>query len=75
LIFRYQRFASQSRRGLRWAAAIPAVRYGAIAVRPLMVTRTTTCSQVEAVFRREWGRVVAVVTRLTGDLGVAEDAV
>jgi RNA polymerase sigma-70 factor (ECF subfamily) len=32
-------------------------------------------SQVEAVFRREWGRAVAVVTRLTGDLGVAEDAV
>jgi len=32
-------------------------------------------SQVETVFRREWGRAVAVVTRLTGDLGVAEDAV
>jgi RNA polymerase sigma-70 factor (ECF subfamily) len=31
--------------------------------------------EVEAVFRREWGRAVAVVTRLTGDLGVAEDAV
>jgi RNA polymerase sigma-70 factor, ECF subfamily len=32
-------------------------------------------SQVELVFRREWGRAVAVVTRLTGDLGLAEDAV
>jgi RNA polymerase sigma-70 factor (ECF subfamily) len=32
-------------------------------------------SEVEAVFRREWGRAVAVVTRVTGDLGVAEDAV
>jgi RNA polymerase sigma-70 factor, ECF subfamily len=27
------------------------------------------------VFRREWGRAVAVVARLTGDLGLAEDAV
>ena len=33
------------------------------------------CSEVEVVFRREWGRAVAVVTRLTGDLGLAEDAV
>ena len=32
-------------------------------------------SEVETVFRREWGRAVAVVTRLTGDLGLAEDAV
>ncbi len=32
-------------------------------------------SQAEIVFRREWGRAVAVVTRLTGDLGLAEDAV
>jgi RNA polymerase sigma-70 factor, ECF subfamily len=32
-------------------------------------------SAVETVFRREWGRAVAVVTRLTGDLGLAEDAV
>ena len=32
-------------------------------------------SQAEVVFRREWGRAVAVVTRLTGDLGLAEDAV
>jgi RNA polymerase sigma-70 factor (ECF subfamily) len=32
-------------------------------------------SEVELVFRREWGRAVAVVTRLTGDLGAAEDAV
>jgi len=32
-------------------------------------------SQVETVFRREWGRAVAVVARLTGDLGLAEDAV
>jgi len=32
-------------------------------------------SQTEIVFRREWGRAVAVVTRLTGDLGLAEDAV
>jgi RNA polymerase sigma-70 factor, ECF subfamily len=31
--------------------------------------------QVEVVFRREWGRAVSVVTRLTGDLGLAEDAV
>jgi RNA polymerase sigma-70 factor (ECF subfamily) len=31
--------------------------------------------QVEGVFRREWGRAVAVVTRLTDDLGLAEDAV
>lgn len=31
--------------------------------------------QAEIVFRREWGRAVAVVTRLTGDLGLAEDAV
>jgi RNA polymerase sigma-70 factor (ECF subfamily) len=30
---------------------------------------------LEAVFRQEWGRAVAVVTRLTGDLGMAEDAV
>ena len=29
----------------------------------------------EDVFRREWGRAVAVVTGLTGDLGLAEDAV
>jgi RNA polymerase sigma-70 factor, ECF subfamily len=29
----------------------------------------------EVVFRREWGRAVAVVTGLTGDLGLAEDAV
>src|SRR5204862_7941262 len=32
-------------------------------------------SRAEIVFRREWGRAVAVVTRLTGDLGLAEDAV
>ncbi len=32
-------------------------------------------SQAEIVFRREWGRAVAVVIRLTGDLGLAEDAV
>jgi RNA polymerase sigma-70 factor (ECF subfamily) len=32
-------------------------------------------AEVESVFRREWGRAVAVVTRLTGDLGLAEDAV
>ena len=32
-------------------------------------------SQAEIVFRREWGRAVAVITRLTGDLGLAEDAV
>lgn len=31
--------------------------------------------QVEQVFRQEWGRAVAVLTRLTGDLGLAEDAV
>ncbi|HEY7431620.1 MAG TPA: sigma-70 family RNA polymerase sigma factor [Streptosporangiaceae bacterium] len=30
---------------------------------------------VEAVFRREWGRAVAVVAQVTGDLGLAEDAV
>jgi RNA polymerase sigma-70 factor, ECF subfamily len=30
---------------------------------------------VEAVFRREWGRAVAVVARITCDLGLAEDAV
>ena len=29
----------------------------------------------ETVFRREWGRAVAVVARLTDDLGLAEDAV
>jgi RNA polymerase sigma-70 factor, ECF subfamily len=29
----------------------------------------------ENVFRREWGRAVALVARLTGDLGLAEDAV
>jgi RNA polymerase sigma-70 factor, ECF subfamily len=33
-----------------------------------------TC-QVEPVFRREWGRAVAVVTGVTGGLGMAEDAV
>jgi RNA polymerase sigma-70 factor (ECF subfamily) len=32
-------------------------------------------AEVEAVFRREWGRAVAVLARLTGDLGLAEDAV
>jgi RNA polymerase sigma-70 factor (ECF subfamily) len=32
-------------------------------------------SQAEIVFRREWGRAVAVVARLTGDLGLAEDSV
>jgi RNA polymerase sigma-70 factor (ECF subfamily) len=32
-------------------------------------------SQAEIVFRREWGRAVAVVARMTGDLGLAEDAV
>jgi RNA polymerase sigma-70 factor (ECF subfamily) len=32
-------------------------------------------AQAEIVFRREWGRAVAVVTRLTGDLSLAEDAV
>jgi RNA polymerase sigma-70 factor (ECF subfamily) len=32
-------------------------------------------SQVETVFRREWGRAVAVVARLTGVRGLAEDAV
>ena len=32
-------------------------------------------SQAETVFRCEWGRAVAVVTRLTGDLGLAEDSV
>jgi RNA polymerase sigma-70 factor (ECF subfamily) len=31
--------------------------------------------EVEVVFRREWGRAVAVLTRLTDDLGLAEDAV
>jgi RNA polymerase sigma-70 factor, ECF subfamily len=31
--------------------------------------------EVEAAFRRDWGRAVAVVARLTGDVGVAEDAV
>jgi RNA polymerase sigma-70 factor (ECF subfamily) len=32
-------------------------------------------SPVELAFRQEWGRAVAVLTRLTGDLGLAEDAV
>lgn len=32
-------------------------------------------SPAEIVFRREWGRAVAIVTRLTGDLALAEDAV
>jgi len=32
-------------------------------------------AQVEQVFRQEWGRAVAVLTRLTGDLALAEDAV
>ena len=32
-------------------------------------------SPAEIVFRREWGRAVAIVARLTGDLGLAEDAV
>jgi len=32
-------------------------------------------SPVEGVVRREWGRAVAVVARITGDLGLAEDAV
>jgi RNA polymerase sigma-70 factor (ECF subfamily) len=31
--------------------------------------------EVEAAFRQDWGRAVAVVARLTGDVGVAEDAV
>jgi RNA polymerase sigma-70 factor (ECF subfamily) len=31
-------------------------------------------SQAEIIFRHEWDRAVAVVTRLTGDLGLAEDA-
>jgi len=32
-------------------------------------------SPAEIVFRREWGRAVAIVARLTGDLALAEDAV
>jgi RNA polymerase sigma-70 factor (ECF subfamily) len=32
-------------------------------------------AQVEQVFRQQWGRAVAVLTRLTGDIGLAEDAV
>src|SRR4029077_5250377 len=32
-------------------------------------------SQAEIVFRREGGRAVAVVTRLTGDLGLMQEAV
>jgi RNA polymerase sigma-70 factor (ECF subfamily) len=30
---------------------------------------------VEQVFREEWGRAVAILTRVLGDLGLAEDAV
>jgi len=32
-------------------------------------------SPAEIVLRRKWGRAVAIVARLTGDLGLAEDAV
>jgi RNA polymerase sigma-70 factor (ECF subfamily) len=31
--------------------------------------------EAEVIFRREWGRTVAVLARLTGDLALAEDAV
>jgi len=37
--------------------------------------RVAVNGEVEVIFRREWGRAVAVVTRLTGDLALAEDAV
>lgn len=36
---------------------------------------TSGASAAERAFRGEWGRAVAVVTRLTGDLAAAEDAV
>lgn len=36
---------------------------------------TTTHSAIERVVREEWGRVLAGLARVTGDLGLAEDAV
>ncbi len=30
---------------------------------------------IEAVFREEWGRAVSILTRVLGDLSLAEDAV
>lgn len=32
-------------------------------------------STVEEVFREEWGRAVGILTRILGDLELAEDAV
>src|SRR5262249_7757386 len=37
--------------------------------------RLTLLTDIERIFRREYGRTVAILVRLSGDIGIAEDAV
>jgi RNA polymerase sigma-70 factor (ECF subfamily) len=42
---------------------------------PVARGRRPLLNDVEAIFRREYGRAVAILTRVFGDIGIAEDAV
>ena len=58
---------------IRLASLIPSAEHGSIEIRPIIGGYATVT--VEQVFREEWGRAVATLTRILGDLGLAEDAV
>ena len=54
---------------IRLASLVPAAKHGSIEIRP---HRGVTVDQV---FREEWAHAVAILTRVLGDLELAEDAV
>ncbi len=59
------------------AKRIPGARHGSIEVRPIMELRLTggDTEAVARVFREEYGRAVATLARILGDIDRAEDAI
>ena len=62
---------------IRIASLVPAAEYGSMEVRPYRGAVTTDGRRLslEAAFREEWPRAVGILTRVLGDLSLAEDAV
>ena len=61
---------------IRLARSIPAAQApGSIEIRPVSAIPSCVQPDVEQVFREEWGSAVAILTRVLGDLELAEDAV
>jgi len=59
---------------LKWAARLPTASAGKVEV-PAFFSGARLSDQYSELFRDCWWPAVAVLTRLTGDLGTAEDAV